>query len=71
MADAGAQDLIPNLQNEAPVRCLAWIYVHSNRIERLWGRLKEWHAIATHYEKTAPSFLGILCFAAAMDWLKS
>src|SRR3954470_20503652 len=30
-------------------------------IERLWARLKEWRAIATRYEKTASSFMGVLC----------
>src|SRR3982751_5456249 len=39
-------------------------------IERLWARLKEWRAIATRYEKTASSFMGVLCLAAALDWLK-
>jgi len=36
----------------------------------LWARLKEWRAIATRYEKTARSFMGILCLAAACDWIK-
>jgi hypothetical protein len=39
-------------------------------IERLWARLKEWRAIATRYAKTASSFMGVLCLAAALDWLK-
>ena len=39
-------------------------------MERLWGRLKEWRAVATRYEKLAQSFLGVLCLAATMDWLK-
>ncbi|MGI4795745.1 MAG: IS5-like element ISMex42 family transposase, partial [Janthinobacterium lividum] len=26
--------------------------------------------IATRYEKTARSFMGILCLAAACDWIK-
>ena len=34
------------------------------------GRLKEWRAVATRYEKTANSFMGVLCLAAAIDWLK-
>ncbi|HEV7254435.1 MAG TPA: transposase, partial [Mesorhizobium sp.] len=41
-----------------------------NRVERLWGRLKEWRAVATRYEKTASSFMGVLCLAASMDWLR-
>jgi hypothetical protein len=36
----------------------------------LWARLKEWRAVATRYEKTARSFLGVLRLAATMDWLK-
>ncbi len=34
------------------------------------GRLKEWRAVATRYEKTATSFMGVLCMAATMDWIK-
>src|SRR3712207_8010242 len=36
----------------------------------LFRSLKEWRAIATRYEKTARSFLGVLCIAATMDWIK-
>ena len=39
-------------------------------VERLWARLKEWRAVATRYEKTARSFLGILSLAATFDWLR-
>jgi transposase len=50
--------------------CPAWAYVNRNRVERLWGRLKEWRSVATRYGKTARSFMGVLCLAASMDWLK-
>ena len=66
----GARPAIPPKQNEAPVACPAWIYANRNIVERLWGRLKEWRAVATRYEKTASSFMGVLCFAAALDWIK-
>ena len=56
--------------NEAPVACPPWIYTNRNRVERLWSRLKERRAVATRYEKTACSFMGVLCMAATMDWLK-
>ncbi len=42
----------------------------SSAIERLWGRPKEWRAVATRYKKTACSFMGAPCPAAARDWLK-
>lgn len=68
--DSGAQPAIPFKSNEEPARWPAWAYHNRNRIERLWGRLKEWRAVATRYEKTAASFLGVLCLAATLDWLK-
>jgi transposase len=68
--ERGARPAIPSKQNEAPVACPEWIYTNRNQVERLWARLKEWRAIATRYEKTASSFMGILCLAAALDGLK-
>jgi transposase len=67
----GARPAIPSKSNEAPVACPDWIYTNRNVVERLWARLKEWRAVATRYEKTASSFMGILCLAAALDWLKT
>src|SRR5688572_10461385 len=69
--DLGARPAIPPKRNEAPVACPDYIYSNRNLVERLWARLKEWRAVATRYEKTACSFMGVLCMAAAMDWLKS
>ena len=68
--DAGARPAIPSKRNEAPVACPDWIYNNRNAVERLWARLKEWRAIATRYEKTARSFMGVLCLKAALDWLR-
>jgi transposase len=68
--DMGARPAIPAKSNEAPVTCPDWIYNNRNAVERLWARLKEWRAIATRYEKTAASFIGVLCLAAALDWIK-
>ncbi len=67
----GAQPAIPSKRNEAPVACPDWISTNRHQVERLWARLKERRAIATRYEKTACSFMGVLCLAAALDWLKS
>ena len=68
--DMDARPAIPAKTNEAPVRCPDFIYRHRNEVERLWGRLKEWRAVATRYEKLAASFMGVLSLAAAMDWIK-
>ncbi len=66
----GARPAIPPQHHEAPVACPAWIYANRNQVERLWARLKEWRAVATRYEKTASSFMGVLCLAATLDWFK-
>ena len=59
----------PAQRNEAPVACPPWIY-NRNLVERLWNRLKEWRAVRRN-EKTARFFMGVLCMAATMDWLKA
>ena len=69
--DMGARPAIPPKRNEAPVACPEWIYNNRNMVERLWARLKEWRTVATRYEKTAYSFMGVLSLAATLDWLKS
>ena len=66
----GARPAIPPKVNEATVACPEPIYNNRNRVERLWARLKEWRAVATRYEKSAASFLGVLCLAATADWLR-
>ena len=66
----GARPAIPSKRNEEEVACPDWIYANRNHVERLWARLKEWRAIATRYEKTAQSFMGVLCLAATLDWIK-
>ncbi len=69
--DVGARPAIPPKHNEEQVACPDWIYVNRSRVERLWARLKEWRAVATRYEKTARCFMGVLCLAAAIDWIRS
>jgi transposase len=46
-------------------------YRRRRRVEQAWGRLKEWRAVATRYEKTAESYLGALHVAASLDWIKA
>ena len=65
---SGARPAIPARANEAAVACPGYIYHDRNRVERLWARLKEGRAVATRYEKTAASFLGVLCLAATAQW---
>ena len=66
----GVRPAIPPKRTDAPVACPEWIYANRHLVENLWAPLKEWRAAATRYEKTAHSFLGVLCLAATADWLK-
>lgn len=68
--DLGVRPAIPPRRTDAPVACPPWIYNNRHLVENLWARLKEWRAVATRYEKTARSFLGVICLAATADWIK-
>src|SRR3712207_1766186 len=68
--DALPISAIPPKRTDAPVACPDWIHADRRFVENLWARLKEWRAVATRYEKTARSFLGVLCIATTADWLK-
>ncbi|MCI5076419.1 MAG: IS5 family transposase [Oricola sp.] len=61
----------PKLNRRAPVKCDYRAHKDRNRIERRLNRLKQFRRIATRYDKTARSFLGVRCLAAARLWLPS
>ena len=67
----GAQDP-RSLPSGTRLPCAARIsiYRHRNEVKRPWGRPKKWRAVATRYEKLAASFMGVLCLAVTMDWIK-
>jgi hypothetical protein len=66
----GARPAITTRASETAVTCPDRVYDDRNRVERLWGGPGEWRAVATRHGRTAASFLGVLCLAAAADWLK-
>jgi transposase len=45
-------------------------YRDRNKIERFFGRLKQYRRLATRYEKTVMSFLAFWHVTAALDWLR-
>ena len=67
---AGAEPVVPAQPTHPAVPYDRGAYRRRHRVEQAWGRLKEWRAVATRYEKTASSFLGALHVASAMDWIK-
>jgi transposase len=59
----------PKANRKEPIACDFKSYKDRNRIERMFNRLKQFRRIATRYDKTALSFTGFLCLAAAKLWL--
>ena len=65
----GAQVVIPSKKNRTYCRLIDRArYRQRNRVERFFGRLKDFRRLATRYEKTAASYLGFVHFFAALCW---
>ena len=55
LADLKITPCIPGRANrKAPIPYDADLYKQRNRIERMFGRLKDWRRIATRYDRCAP-----------------
>ncbi len=68
----GILPIIPPRSNrKVPVHPDYRRYKDHNRIERMFGKLKQQRRIATRYDKTVLSFESFLNLAAARLWLKS
>ena len=46
-------------------------YRKRNTVERCVGRLKQWHSVATRYEKRAVNYRAMVVIASLMLWLPS
>lgn len=69
--DYGAKPVIPFKANRTTVgRLNKKAYRERNRIERLFGKLKEFRRVATRYEKLKQTFLGIIHLALGFIRLK-
>jgi len=67
----GAQVVIPSKKNRKVVRLIDRnLYRDRNKVERFFSRLKQFRRLATRYDKTASSFLGMVHFVAALLWLR-
>ena len=67
----GAQVVIPSKKNRNVARLIDTnLYRDRNKIERFFSRLKQFRRLATRYEKTASSFLGMVHFVSALLWLR-
>ena len=65
----GAQAVIPPKSNRKVQREYdKEIYKERNKVERFFNRIKQFRRIATRYEKTATSFMALLCIASFYVW---
>ena len=66
-----AQAVIPSTASRRrPIPYDRTMYRRRNRIERMWGRLKDWRRVATRYDKLAANFLsGALLAATFTYWI--
>ena len=51
-------------------RCDWWLYKERHLVERYFLRLKAFRRIATRYDKLAFTYLGFICIASILIWLK-
>ena len=71
VAAIGAQAVIPSKKNRLVQRVIdRHLYRDRNKIERFFSRLKQFRRLATRYDKTASSFLGMVHFVSALLWLR-
>jgi len=67
LQDARIVAVIPPRSNRKEKReCDFTLYKERNLIERLFGKLKQFRAIATRYDKLAANFLGAIRLVAAV-----
>lgn len=66
----GILPIIPPKSNRRePIPCDFQRYRDRNRIERMFGHLKQFRRVATRYNKTALSLASFLNLAAIRKWL--
>lgn len=69
--DRGGEPCIPPRKNLKIVRKTDWyLYKERHLVEKLFLKLKAYRHIATRYDKLACTYLGFLCLACIMIWLK-
>jgi transposase len=67
---AGIEAVIPMKSNTVEFRKVDYhLYKRRHLIENLFGRMKQYRAIATRYDKRATIFLGAIYLVASVIWL--
>jgi transposase len=71
LTERGIEPCIPGRKNRKQhIDYDADRYKQRNRIERMFGRLKDWRRISTRYDRCAHTFMSAICIAATVIfWL--
>jgi transposase len=71
LADQGMTAVIPsNRSRSSAILYDKELYKERHLVECFINKIKHFRRIATRYDKTATSFLSMLCLCAAMIWLR-
>jgi transposase len=71
LVDKGIRPCIPGRKSrKTTIRYDKRCYKHRNRIERMFGRIKDWRRVATRYDRSPTVFLSAIMLAATVIfWL--
>ena len=71
MAERGAWANIKPMPNRVNVPAFSpWLYRYRNLVERFFGKLKHFRAVATRFEKHDLNYLGLVKLAADRIWMR-
>jgi len=69
--DQGGEPTIPSRKGAKFERlCDWWLYKERHLVEKLFLKLKSYRRIATRYDKLPFTYLGFICIASMLIWLK-
>ena len=69
--DRGGEPTIPSRKGAKFERhCDWWLYKERHLVECFFLKLKAYRRIATRYDKMASTYLGFICIASILIWLK-
>ena len=69
--DRGGEPTIPSRKGaKFQRRCDWWLYKERHLVEKFFLKLKAFRRIATRYDKLPFTFLGFICLASILIWLK-
>lgn len=67
LADRGIEPCIPSKANrKVPIPHDRTLYRQRQRIENMFGKLKDWRRIHTRYDRCAHTFMSAICIAATV-----